>query len=151
MLKLEQIRFAFSPVVTYGIIYSRAGWSAFTGESVVRPDGMGERGFVSIIEGLYSLKIVNVVPQVMAVALFDEPTHPASAMVVGTAKAALARGDIAIGYGLDMVTGLLTGGEDANRDLVAMVHGDGEAFLNIRHLDNTQHAHFERMRKAVSR
>lgn len=151
MLKLEMVRFVFSPVVTYGIVYSRAGWNAFTGESVVRPDGFGERGHVAIIEGLYSLAVVSGDGNVPAVAIYDEPTHPATAMFTATPKAALARGNVSIGTGLDMMSGALTGGADALRELVAMVHGDGECFINIRHLDQTQHAHFERMRKAVSR
>lgn len=145
MLKLELVRFKYSPVVTFGVVHSRDGWSAFTGESVVLNLNNPPKGKAALPEGLYELRLCKEGETPGAVELFDAGQAPPVSRFTLLPRAAMAQGNIIIGYGLDSLTGALSDTVSAHHELADRVAKVKEAFLNIRHLDNTQLIHFERM------
>lgn len=150
MLKLELVRFSFSPVVTYGVMHSRDGWSCFTRESVVLNTVNPPKGKAALVEGLYRVNLVTVVPGRWSLNISDHDGElPVSQFVRGNIPIA-PLADINVGLGLSTITGVMFSGSEAILELLARVKAADSTYLNIRHLDNTQLLHFERMaREAI--
>lgn len=150
MLKLELVRFSFSPVITYGVMHDRAGWSCFTIEGVVRNILAPIRRGAALPEGLYLLSLNDSKPATLTVHIRDVADEPPIATLLVAYPSAHLFSDIHICAGVDMDTRTPTSPATAGVGLLRLMKAEKECYLNIRHLDNTQLLHFERMaREAI--
>jgi hypothetical protein len=137
VLKLELVRFSFSPVVTFGVMHARDGWACFTGESPYSPTNPMMPSKHCLIEGIYQMREAHIRPDATRIDVYGDHSALPVTIVSREEKVALVGGTIAIGMGLDMAAGTLSGMWEAHQRLRELMKGEEWVYVSIRHLDNT--------------